>query len=68
MIDKKKYDLHFEFEEKRNESNEEEFEKFKENLKLKLSKDYNIPPKKNNSNFATKRKSSCSSNISNWGI
>ena len=49
MIDKKKYDLHFEFEEKRNEellSNEEEFEKFKENLKLKLSKDYNIPPEK----------------------
>ena len=49
MIDKKKYDLHFEFEEKRNEellSNEEEFEKFKENLKLKLSKDYNVPPEK----------------------
>ena len=46
MIDKKKYDLHFEFGEERNEellNNEEEYEKFKENLKLKLSKDYNIP-------------------------
>ena len=46
MIGKKKYDLHFEFEEKRNEellNNEEEYEKFKNNLKLKLSKDYNIP-------------------------
>ena len=47
MIYKKKYDLHFELGEKRNEeilNNKEEFEKFKENLKLKLSKDYNIPP------------------------
>ena len=47
MINKKKYDLHFELGEKRNEeilNNKEEFEKFKENLKLKLSKDYNIPP------------------------
>ena len=47
MIYKKKYDLHFEFGEKRNEEilyNKTEFEKFKENLKLKLSKDYNIPP------------------------
>ena len=47
MIDKKKYDLHFDLGEKRNEeilNNKEEFEKFKENLKLKLSKDYNIPP------------------------
>ena len=46
MIGKKKYDLHFEFEEKRNEellNNEEEYEKFKNNLKSKLSKDYNIP-------------------------
>ena len=46
MLDKKKYDLHFEFGEKRNEellNNEEEYEKFKENLKLKLSKDFNIP-------------------------
>ena len=46
MCNKKKYDLHFDFGEKRNEElldNEEEYEKFKENLKLKLSKDYNIP-------------------------
>ena len=49
MADKKKYDLHFEFGEERNEellNNEEEFQKFKENLKLKLSKDYNLPPEK----------------------
>ena len=49
MMEKKKYDLHFEFGEKRNEElldNEEEFNKFKENLKLKLSKDFNIPPEK----------------------
>ena len=46
MNEKKKYDLHFEFGEERNEellNNKEEYEKFKENLKLKLSKDYNIP-------------------------
>ena len=46
MISKKKYDLHFEFGEKRNDellNNKEEYEKFKSNLKLKLSKDYNIP-------------------------
>ena len=38
--------MHFEFGEKRNEeilNNKTEFEKFKENLKFKLSKDYNIP-------------------------
>ena len=49
MINKKKYDLHFEFgEQKNNEllNNKNEFEKFKTNLKLKLSKDYNIPPEK----------------------
>jgi hypothetical protein len=49
LIGKKKYDLHFELGEERNEellNNKEEFEKFKENLKLKLSKDYNIPPEK----------------------
>ena len=49
MINKKKYDLHFELGEERNEEilkDKEEFEKFKENLKLKLSKDYNIPPDK----------------------
>ena len=49
MIGKKKYDLHFEFGEKRNEellNSKEEFEKFKKNLKLKLSKDYNIPTDK----------------------
>ena len=27
-------------------NNKDEFEKFKETLKLKLSKDYNIPPEK----------------------
>ena len=46
MINKKKYDLHFELGEERNEellNNKEEYEKFKNNLKLKLSKDYNIP-------------------------
>jgi len=45
LAGKKKYDLHFEFDEKRNEElldNEEEYEKFKKNLKLKLRKDYNI--------------------------
>lgn len=49
MINKKKYDLHFELGEERNEeilNDKDEFEKFKENLKLKLSKDYNIPPDK----------------------
>ena len=49
MCNKKKYDLHFDFGEKRNEElldNEEEYEKFKNNLKLKLSKDYGIPPDK----------------------
>ena len=46
MCEKKAYDLHFDFGEKRNEElldSEEEYEKFKNNLKLKLSKDYNIP-------------------------
>ena len=49
MVNKKKYDLHFELGEQRNNevlNNKEEYEKFKENLKLKLSKDYNIPPEK----------------------
>ena len=49
MIGKKKYDLHFELGEERNEeilNNQEEFEKFKQNLKSKISKDYNIPPDK----------------------
>ena len=46
MCEKKKYDLHFDFGEKRNNellNKEEEYENFKNNLKLKLSKDYNIP-------------------------
>ena len=46
MLGIKKYDLHFDFGEERNEellNNKEEFENFKKNLKLKLSKDYNIP-------------------------
>ena len=41
--------MHFEFGDKRNEellNNKTEYEKFKNNLKLKLSKDYNIPPEK----------------------
>ena len=45
LIFKKKYDLHFEFGNKRNNellTNKNEYEKFKNNLKLKLSKDYNI--------------------------
>ena len=46
LIFKKKYDLHFEFGNKRNNellNNKNEYEKFKNNLKLKLSKDFNIP-------------------------
>ena len=49
MIDKKKFDLHFELGEKRNNEllhNEEEYEKFKDKLKNKLSKEYNIPKEK----------------------
>ena len=49
LATKKKYDLHFDMGEERNEellNNKDEYEKFKENLKLKLSKDYNIPPEK----------------------
>ena len=49
MVNKKKYDLHFEMGEQRNNellNNKDEYEKFKENLKLKLSKDYGIPPEK----------------------
>ena len=49
MSGKKKYNLHFDFGEERNEeilNNENEFEKFKKNLKLKLSKDYKIPTDK----------------------
>ena len=49
MMSKKKYDLHFDFGEERNEEilyKEEEYNKFKEQLKLKLSKDYNIEPEK----------------------
>ena len=48
-MSKKKYDLHFDFGEERNEeilNKEEESNKFKEQLKLKLSKDYNISPDK----------------------
>ena len=49
MINKKKYDLHFEFGEQRNKellNNKKEYEIFKKKLKLKLSKDYNIPKNK----------------------
>ena len=46
LYKKKRYNLHFEFGEERNDellNDEKEYEKFKYNLKLKLSKDYNIP-------------------------
>ena len=49
MINKKKFDLHFELGEKRNNellNNEKEYEKFKLKLKNKLSKEYNIPKDK----------------------
>ena len=49
MIEKKKYNLHFELGEKRNNEllkNKNEYNKFKEKLKLKISKDYNIPSDK----------------------
>ena len=49
MINKKKYNLHFDFGDKKNEellNDENEFEKFKERLKKKLSKDYNTPTDK----------------------
>ena len=49
MINRKKYDLDFDFGERRNNellNNKKEYRKFKEKLKLKLSKDYNIPPEK----------------------
>ena len=49
MITKKKYDLHFDFGEERNKElldKTEEYNKFKEKLKLKLSKDFNISPDK----------------------
>ena len=45
-IGKNKYDLHFDLGAQRNEellNNEEEFKKFKNDLIIKLSKDYNIP-------------------------
>ena len=48
-IQKRKYDLHFDFGENRNEeilNNKNEYEKFKKRLKQKLSKDYFIPENK----------------------
>ena len=45
LIKKKKYKLHFDFGKERNEeilNNKIEYERFEENLKLKISKDYNI--------------------------
>ena len=45
MNQKKKYNLHFDFGEEKNEeylNNKEKFEELKENIKQKLSKDYNI--------------------------
>ena len=49
MIEKKKYELHFDFGQQRNEEilqNKNKFSEFKENLIEKLSKDYNIPKEK----------------------
>ena len=49
LANKKKYDLHFDFGDKRNNellNNSNEYEKFKKKLLLKLSKDYNIPTSK----------------------
>ena len=49
MIDKTKYTLHFDFGEEKNKKllyDEKEFEKLKEQLKSKLSKDYNTPSDK----------------------
>lgn len=49
MNNKKKYDLHFDFGKQKNEeylNNEEKFEELKEQLKSKLSKDYNTPKEK----------------------
>jgi hypothetical protein len=46
LCKKKKYELKFDFGEERNDqllNDEKEFEKFKENLKIKISRDYNIP-------------------------
>ena len=46
LYKKKRYDLHFDMGEERNEEllmDKNEYEKFKQNLKLKLSKDYNVP-------------------------
>ena len=49
MIKKKRYELHFDFGQQRNEEilkDINKFSEFKENLKAKLSKDYNIPKEK----------------------
>ena len=49
MSNKTRYDLHFDFGEERNSeilNDENEYEKFKDDLKSKLSKDYNIPKEK----------------------
>ena len=49
MAQKKKYDLHFELSEERNEAllnDNNEYEKFKNDLRKKLSKDYHIPEDK----------------------
>ena len=49
MIEKKKYELHFDLGHQRNQEileNKNKYEEFKENLKEKLSKDYNIPKEK----------------------
>ena len=46
LCQKKKYELKFDFGEERNEqllNDKKEYEKFKANLKLKLSRDFNIP-------------------------
>ena len=49
LANRKKYDLYFDFGEKRNEEllyNEEKYKMFLEKIKLKLSRDYNVPADK----------------------
>ena len=49
MHDKKKYELHFDFGNKKNSeylNNEEKFNELKEKLKIKISRDYKIPKDK----------------------
>ena len=66
MIEKKKFNFHFDFGEERNEqllNDKNEQTKFNNKLKQKLSMEYNIPEEKNNSYKSSKRKLSSTSNI-----